>query len=64
MKGAKKMNTVIRKDVCVYDHDDCFAKMRNGTCYALRDTDFNGKDYPFYKSKEQVYKENRENGRK
>ena len=55
---------LIRKDVCCYNHFDCFARMRNGTCYALHDTDFKGKECPFYKPKEQVEKENLENGRK
>ena len=43
-----------------YEHDDCFAKQRNGICKALRDTYFNGRDCPFYKSKEQVEKEEKQ----
>ena len=53
-----------REDMCCYDHYDCFALQKNGICKALRDTDFDGMDCPFYKSKAQVEKENKENKRK
>lgn len=52
------MDLIIRKDLCYHKHPDCFARQRNGICQALRDTDFNGRDCPFYKSREQNDREN------
>lgn len=37
-------------------HIDCFAN-HGGVCCCLNDNDFNGKDCPFYKTKETVRKE-------
>lgn len=53
-----------REDMCCFDHLDCFALQKNGICKALRDTDFNDRDCPFFKPKVQVEKENKENKRK
>ena len=49
-----------RKDICEHGHYDCFARGKNGYCRALSDTDFGYRDCPFYKTKEQVEKEERE----
>lgn len=47
-----------RKDVCPYgNHQDCFARQADDTCWALEDTDFGDRDCPFYKSSEQNRRE-------
>lgn len=45
--------------ICEKQHTDCFAHS-NGRCAILCNTDFKGKDCPFYKTEEQCAKENRQ----
>ena len=49
-----------RKDICEHGHYDCFARSNRGVCHALSDTHFGYRDCPFYKTKEQIDKEERE----
>lgn len=42
---------------CVSQHPDCFA-YSNGHCAILSNTNFNGKDCPFHKTREQCAVEN------
>lgn len=41
---------------CESEHEDCFAN-KNRFCMALRDTYFGKHDCPFYKTRQQVEKE-------
>jgi len=38
-------------------HEDCFANS-GGVCTCLKDNDFGGRDCPFYKPADTVWKEN------
>lgn len=46
-----------KTDRCIYSREDCFAYGLYGRCYACDDTDFSGNTCPFYKTREERYKE-------
>lgn len=39
---------------CQGKRDDCFAYIKGGQCRCLRNTDFNGKLCPFYKTRKEA----------
>ena len=43
-----------KRCVCQQDKKDCFAYMEGGLCYCLDDTNFDGRECPFYKKENEV----------